>query len=363
MTQITGLGELRPRNGSGVNWEIGSLLDYVRRSEFVPPPNTFVVLVCRHGAVEGLTAKIHRKRQKEKFSRWKRKNVAIKATDDLRLNAVISAAEKAESYDNLIIIASGFVSHFGFDVGSSIMDLKVYRCGSYHNHEEYLYLDGTSTFHGQPLRSWESKHHEAKFWLGPGVVLDLGSQIGQLGNLSDDDLSSMSDFDQEKVRSNIEMMIDVKMEDSWWDKFRDCISAIVDVLARAAGFAHVGYIKMTAGGMFVQYKFVGFALYTGTVAAAAAAAVAGSAVSAGTALLVAPGVSAAIYFIPWESVFDWLKSVVSWLTAGIKKVWEKVKDWLAAFASKIRDTLGLDGWSAQVLGMRVMDLDWTACHG
>ncbi|TFB04156.1 hypothetical protein CCMA1212_004099 [Trichoderma ghanense] len=334
MTQLSGLGELRPRNGSHLNREIGSLVNYLRRLEF--DPNTFVILVCRHIAIEGLTDKIHHKTQEKALGRFK--NLSVRVTDDIRLSAVISAAEKSEAYDNLVIIASGFISHLYFDIGAEILDLRVYRCEALLNVEEYLYLDGCSTFHGQPIRSWEAMHHEAKFWLGPGVVLDLDSHIGQLGILSDDS-SSMSDFDQEKVQSNIEKMDNVKMEGSWWDEFRAPISAIVSILARAAKFAHAGFIKMTSGGMFVQYKFVGFALFS------AAAAVAVDAVSAGTALLVAPGAAAAIYFIPWESVFGWLNSVVSWLKAGIKKIWDKVKNWLATCASTIRDTLGLDGHS------------------
>ncbi|KAL7823729.1 hypothetical protein V8C26DRAFT_1633 [Trichoderma gracile] len=334
MTQLSGLGELRPRKGSDLNREIESLVNHVRRFEFVP--NTSVILVCRHGAIEGLTERIHKKRQEKALSRFK--NLAIRVTDDIRLGAVISAAEKTESYENLIIIASGFISHLYFNVGSNVMDLRVYRCPTQLNYEGYLYVDGFSTFHGQPILSWEAMHHEATFWLGPGVVLNLGSHIGQLGRLSDDS-SSLSDFDQEKVRANIEKMENVEMEGSWWDAFKAPISAIVSILARAARLAHAGYIKMTSRGMFVQYKFVGFALFS------AAGAVAVDAVSAGTALLVAPGVAASIYFIPWESVFGWLNRVISWLKTGIKKIWEKVKDWLAACASTIRDTLGLDGRS------------------
>ncbi|KAK1253263.1 hypothetical protein MKX07_001340 [Trichoderma sp. CBMAI-0711] len=334
MTQISAFGELRPRKASDLNQEIEALANYVGRFEFVP--NTSVILVCRHGAIEGLTDKIHNKRQEKALSRFK--NLSIKVTDDIRLFAVISAVEKTESYDNLIIIVSGFIDHLYFNVGSNITDLRVYRCGTELNHEGYLYVDGFSIFHGQPILRWEAMHHEARLWLGPGVVLNLGSHIGQLGRLSDDS-SSMSDFDQEKIRANIEKMENLEMEGSWWDAFKAPISAIVSILAKAAKLSHAGYIKMTSSGMFVQYKFVGFALFS------AAAAVAVDTVSAGTALLVAPGVAASIYFIPWESVFGWLNRVISWLKTGIKKIWDKIKDWLATCASTVRDALGLDGRS------------------
>ncbi|KAL7945379.1 hypothetical protein V8C42DRAFT_357814 [Trichoderma barbatum] len=259
----------------------------------------------------------------------------IIATDDIRLSAVIAAAEKSGLYDNLVIIASGFINHLFFDIGSRIMDLKIYRCGNSHSPDGYLHLDGFSTFQGQDIRHWEAGYHEAKLWLGPGVVLNLGSHIGQLGQLSEIS-SSLQGFEREKLRAHMEKMDGVKMEGSWWDDFRAPISAIVGILTSAAKLASTGLVKMSAGGMFVQYKFVGYAISTATAASL-------SATSAGSALLVAPGVAAAIYFISWDSIFGWLKNVVSWLKMGIQRIWEKIKDWLATCASAIRDNLGLDG--------------------
>ncbi|KAL7934121.1 hypothetical protein V8C35DRAFT_280428 [Trichoderma chlorosporum] len=330
MTQLSAHEEFKPRNGLNLNREIGCLVNYVKQLEF--DPNTFVIIVCRHGAIEGLTNKLNHKRQEQALKRVK--NVDIRATDDIRLSAVIAAAENSGLYDNLVIIASGFVSHLYFDVGSRILDLKIYRCSTNYNADEYLYIDGFSTFHGQSIRSWEGMYHEAKFWLGPGVVLDLGSHIGQLAQLSG--ASVMSDFDRDKLRAYIEKMDGVKMEGSWWDDFRAPISAIVGILTSTAKLASTGFVKMSSGGMFVQYKFVGYAISTATAASMSVA-------SAGNALLVAPGVAAAIYFIPWASIFGWLNTVISWFQVGIRKIWEKVKDWLANCLSTIRDSFGLDG--------------------
>ncbi|UKZ72709.1 hypothetical protein TrVFT333_000343 [Trichoderma virens FT-333] len=331
MTQLSAYEEFKPRPGLNLSREIGSLVNYVKKLEF--DPNTFVIIVCRHGAIEGLTNKLNHKKHERAFEQIK--NFEIRATDDIRLSAVVAAAEKSGLYDNLVIIASGFVSHLYFEIGSSIMDLKIYRCAANYNPDEYLHVDGFSTFHGQAIRSWEGMHHEAKLWLGPGVVFNLGSHIGQLGQLSATS-TAISDFDRDKLRAHIEKMDGVRMEGSWWEDFRAPISAIVGILTSAAKLASTGFVKMSAGGMFVQYKFIGYALST-------AAATSMSAASAGSALLVAPGVAAAVYFIPWGSIFGWLNTVVSWLKTGIKRIWEKIQDWLASCASTIRDTLGLDG--------------------
>ncbi|KKO97928.1 hypothetical protein THAR02_09972 [Trichoderma harzianum] len=331
MTQLSAHEEFRPRNGSSLSREIELLINYVKQLEF--DPNTFVIIVCRHGAIEGLTNKINQKKQEKGFQRVK--NLDIRATDDIRLSAVIAAVEKSELYDNLVIITSGFINHLYFDIGFRITDLKVYRCATNDNPNEYLHVDGYSKFHGQAVRSWEGMYHEAKLWLGPGVVFNLGSHIGQLGQLSENS-SAVSEFDRNKLRAHIEKMDRVKMEGSWWDDFRAPISAIVGILASAGKLASTGFVKMSAEGIFVQYKFIGYAIST-------AAAASMSALSAGTAMLVAPGVAAAVYFIPWASIFGWLNTVVSWLTTGLNKIWEKIKDWLASCASTIQDTLGLDG--------------------
>ncbi|KAH0532900.1 hypothetical protein TsFJ059_001532 [Trichoderma semiorbis] len=331
MTQLSALEEYRPRNGSSLSREIESLINYVKQMKF--DPYTFVIIVCRHGAIEGLTNKINQKKQDKVFQRLK--NFDIRATDEIRVSAVTAAVEKSGLYDNLVIITSGFISHLYFDIGSGITDLKVYRCATNDNPNEYLHVDGDSIFHGQAVRSWEGMYHEAELRLGPGVVFNLGSHIGQLGQLSETS-SAISDFDRNKLHAHIEKMDRVKMEGSWWEDFRAPISAIVGILASAGKLASTGLVKMSAKGIFVQYKFIGYAISTATAASM-------SALSAGTAMLVAPGVAAAIYFIPWGSIFGWLNTVVSWLTTGLNKIWEKIKDWLASCASTIRDTLGLDG--------------------
>jgi hypothetical protein len=41
--------------------------------------------------------------------------------------------------------------------------------------------------------------------------------------------------------------------------------------------------------------------------------------------------AAAIYFIPWESLFAWLKDAVSWIWDKICKIWESFKGWVMSF--------------------------------
>lgn len=69
MTQLSALEEYRPRNGSSLSREIESLINYVKQMKF--DPYTFVIIVCRHGAIEGLTNKINQKKQDKVFQRLK----------------------------------------------------------------------------------------------------------------------------------------------------------------------------------------------------------------------------------------------------------------------------------------------------
>lgn len=69
MTQLSALEEYRPRNGSSLSREIESLINYVKQRTF--DPYTFVIIVCRHGAIEGLTNKINQKKQDKVFQRLK----------------------------------------------------------------------------------------------------------------------------------------------------------------------------------------------------------------------------------------------------------------------------------------------------
>lgn len=264
-------------------------------------------------------------------------DLATKVTDELRLDAAISEAEQSGTCQ-LVIVASGYIKDLHFNVGLEIIDLKVYRCSMNQEPQEYLEIDGLSMYRELPIQFWEAIPHRSKFWLGPGVVIRVDPR--KCGwRIPCNGASEKWELDREALRSYVDQMNNIKMEGNWWNEFKGPIAAILRIIAGAATFTSATCIKMSAAGAFVQYKFVGDVLKGAAAVGGTKAGAALGATAAGSALLVASGVAAAIYFIPWESIFDWLNTIVSWLRIKIESIWEKIKSWLAACVNMIRDSL------------------------
>ena len=86
-------------------------------------------------------------------------------------------------------------------------------------------------------------------------------------------------------------------------------SSILGVLAGGAGFA--GAVTTAAAGAYVNFAWGSMSLKAGTVVGTVTGAACGGAV------LLGGGVAAAVYFIPWGSVFSVLRSALSWLWAKV----------------------------------------------
>jgi hypothetical protein len=263
---------------------------------------------------------------------------AIGVVDELRFSAAIAEANDLLIYDNLVIIASSFIQDLYFNVGHEIIDFKIYQCVIDHDSQEYLMLDGLSTFRRNAIQCWEDKQHDSKFWLGPGVVIKVDPRKGQWTRLYEEP-QTKSELNRDRLRSYIEEMDNIKIEGRWWNQFRGPIAGIIDVLTGAIKLASSAYIKASPRGLFVSYGIVGEVLNITVGVAGMKVGAALGLTTVGSAILVSAGVAAAIYFIPWESVFDWLETIASWLQKGIKTIWEKIKDWLADLASTIRNCL------------------------
>ncbi|KAJ0277262.1 hypothetical protein CBS470a_010366 [Colletotrichum nupharicola] len=78
------------------------------------------------------------------------------------------------------------------------------------------------------------------------------------------------------------------------------------------------------GGVYVKYAFGFHALELGAAGAKAATVV----TAAGPAVVMGVTAAAAVYFIPWESLMDWLKGALSFLWGKVCAVWERFKDWV-----------------------------------
>ncbi|KAJ0271919.1 hypothetical protein COL940_010727 [Colletotrichum noveboracense] len=102
-----------------------------------------------------------------------------------------------------------------------------------------------------------------------------------------------------------------------------------DTLSAIVGLA-IGTVKLkiaanaAVGGVYVKYAFGFHALELGAAGAKAATVV----TAAGPAVVMGVTAAAAVYFIPWESLMDWLKGALSFLWGKVCAVWERFKDWV-----------------------------------
>ena len=80
-------------------------------------------------------------------------------------------------------------------------------------------------------------------------------------------------------------------------------------------------MKTELGGIDVKYAFGLSAAELGM----AGAKITSVATAAGPAIVLGVVAAAAVYFIPWDVVFDYLKTGLSWLWDKICKLWERFK--------------------------------------
>jgi hypothetical protein len=123
---------------------------------------------------------------------------------------------------------------------------------------------------------------------------------------------------------------------SAWDEWKGPVAAILGLAAGAGKFAFS--MKVAAGGMYAKYKFGMLAVELGAAGAKGSVV----ATAAGPAILLGLGVAAAVYFIPWDSVFKWLEKVIAWLWEGMKAIWEGMKAAWARFQSWVASFFGSD---------------------
>ena len=114
--------------------------------------------------------------------------------------------------------------------------------------------------------------------------------------------------------------------EGWWKKWRGPLASILGVLAGSAGFA--GAVTAAAAGAYVSFVWDSMSLKAGAVAGTVTGAACGGAV------LLGAGVAAAVYFMPWGSVFGVLRSALSWLWAKVVSLWERFESWWSGYWSR-----------------------------
>lgn len=228
----------------------------------------------------------------------------------------------------LTIVASGEVEHLAFHVLSRIARLRLHRCGFGANAQDDLLVNGASTFRRVRLDEWEGvddRKRRGEIWVHPGVAIAADPARPAWARIRA--AFAGSDADKESLRRGLSFMEGTRMDgEGWWKKWRGPLAGIFGVLAGGAGFA--GAVTAAAGGAYVNFAWGSLSLKAG----AAVGTVTGAA--CGGAVLLGAGTAAAVYFIPWESVFGVLKSALSWLWAKVVSLWDRFTSWWSAYWSR-----------------------------
>ncbi|KAF9875302.1 hypothetical protein CkaCkLH20_07122 [Colletotrichum karsti] len=241
-----------------------------------------------------------------------------------RLQQTIDAAELSGKHRVLNLLFSPEIEDVTFDVPPHFSQLKVLRCADRKNTGK-LFVDGSSTYNNVRLDKWQAHRHK-------NHSLIIGDERGVRIKLNDivslphwaRCRSNFDDSEQNELFQQFEKLSDK----SGWDNIKGIVSTILGI---AVGTVKFGVrLSGGVGGIYVKYTFGLHALELG----AAGAKVTAVATAAGSAVVLGVAAGAAVYFIPWESLFAWLKGAFISFWDKIRSLWQKFKGWVMDLFTK-----------------------------
>lgn len=226
-----------------------------------------------------------------------------------------------------------------FDVPDSIENLYIIRCGHQTGgdgtssnlemtHDNHLILNGSSKFCGVRLDEWQVKRvGEHNLILGPSVVIQLGMGMPWTAR---DALGAISKKQREEVTKHFREMCETKYQDSpQWGKWKAPVNKLLDVAAGSATVTEV--VECYANGIVVQAatKLTEVGMEGVLKMSAGLLCVSGP----GKIALAGVGVAAAIYFVPWDTVWAWFRAAFGALLSWLMRAWENFKSWVKKAAT------------------------------
>lgn len=216
-----------------------------------------------------------------------------------------------------------------FTVPDNIENLYVIRCakvtktpGTVEGNEK-LVLNGGSTFCGVRLDEWQAKHvGEHNLILGHDVVIQVRMGIPWTAR---DAIGIIPKQQRDEVAKHFREMCDAKLEGTpEWNKWRGPVNKLLDVAAGTSTLSQV--VECYAGGIAVQVatKLTEHGIDGAIKVSAGLLCLSGP----GQIAIAGVGCAAAIYFIPWDTVWGWFRSAFGALMAMIMRAWENLKSWM-----------------------------------
>ncbi|KAL0930123.1 uncharacterized protein CTRU02_214943 [Colletotrichum truncatum] len=240
------------------------------------------------------------------------------------LQQTIDAAELSGKHRVLNLLFSPEIEDVTFDVPSHFSHLKILRCAA-KGDKGRLFVDGSSTYNNVRLDKWQQHRHK-------NHTLIVGDERGVRIKLND--IVSLphwarcrSNFD-ESEQQELFQQFEKLSDKTAWDNIKGVVSTILGIAVGAVKFGV--RFNGSAGGIYVKYTFGMHAIELG----AAGAKVSAVATAAGSAVVLGVAAAAAVYFIPWDSLFAWLKGAFSSFWDKIRKLWQQFKGWVVELFTK-----------------------------
>ncbi|KAH0592130.1 hypothetical protein MHUMG1_10082 [Metarhizium humberi] len=218
----------------------------------------------------------------------------------------------------LTLLFSPVVDEISFHVPSHFKQLKILRCVKRSDGGKLL-VHGSSTYNDVRLDKWQA-HKHGRHELLVGYKHGVRIKIADIVNLPNWSRCRGEFGDSEK--SQLRQHFETLSKDSDWHKVRGPVAAILGIVVGTAKFTVA--LGGAVGGIHVKYAFGLHALEIG----AGGAKFTVVATAAGPAVALGVLAAAAVYFVPWEHLFDWLRGAVSCVWDKACEIWEKFKDWV-----------------------------------
>ncbi|CAI0652101.1 unnamed protein product [Colletotrichum noveboracense] len=227
------------------------------------------------------------------------------------LQQTIDAAELSAKHRVLNLLFSPEIEEVTFD-------LKVLRCADRRDHGK-LFVDGAATYNNVRLDKWQAHRHK-------NHTLIIGDERGVRIKLSDivtlpHWARCRNNFDGAEQNEIFQHFQNLSGKSRW----EDVKGIVSSILGLATGAAKLGVrLSGAAGGIYAKYTFGLHALEIG----AAGVKVSAVATAAGSAVVLGVAAGAAVYFIPWEGLFEWLKRAFFSFWDKICSLWQRFKGWV-----------------------------------
>ncbi|KAI8165752.1 hypothetical protein K4K49_010289 [Colletotrichum sp. SAR 10_70] len=234
------------------------------------------------------------------------------------LQQTIDAAELSAKHRVLNLLFSPEIEEVTFDVPPHFSQLKVLRCADRRDHGK-LFVDGAATYNNVRLDKWQAHRHK-------NHTLIIGDERGVRIKLSDivtlpHWARCRNNFDGAEQNEIFQHFQNLSGKSRW----EDVKGIVSSILGLATGAAKLGVrLSGAAGGIYAKYTFGLHALEIG----AAGVKVSAVATAAGSAVVLGVAAGAAVYFIPWEGLFEWLKRAFFSFWDKICSLWQRFKGWV-----------------------------------